>query len=177
MVRPLKAFSLFPRVKDHDVQIMNLYWKESASLLHRAGTSRLVCQMFQINELFFMLSFNVFPCTVYYWVLFSADYHKWLPSKKFFNFYLFPVSLGQVYFILVLTSTNHKRLLMGVPNSQLTTSFLAKYQLTTIFLANSQLTTKLGKLLTFTFLQRLLFRHNPNFLCFSTSITSGGKPH
>ena len=30
---------------------------------------------------------------------------------------------------------------MGVPNSQLTTNFSAKYQLTTIFLANSQLTT------------------------------------
>jgi len=45
-----------------------------------------------------------------------------------------------------------KRVLMGVPNSQLTTNFSAKNQLTTIFLANSQLTTKLGKLLTFTFL-------------------------
>ena len=31
---------------------------------------------------------------------------------------------------------------MGVPNSQLTTNFSAKYQLTTIFWANSQLTTK-----------------------------------
>ena len=30
---------------------------------------------------------------------------------------------------------------MGVPNSQLTTFYSAKYQLTTIFLANSQLTT------------------------------------
>ena len=66
---------------------------------------------------------------------------------------------------------------MGVPNSQLTTNFSAKYQLTTIFLANSQLSTKLGKLLTFTFLQRLLFRHNPNFLCFSTSVIFGGRPH
>ena len=35
-----------------------------------------------------------------------------------------------------------KRVLMGVPNSQLTTNFSAKYQLTTIFWANSQLTTK-----------------------------------
>ena len=33
---------------------------------------------------------------------------------------------------------------MGVPNSQLTTIFSAKYQLTTIFLANSQLTTNFG---------------------------------
>ena len=31
---------------------------------------------------------------------------------------------------------------MGVPSSQLTTNFSAKYQLTTIFWANSQLTTK-----------------------------------
>ena len=41
---------------------------------------------------------------------------------------------------------------MGVPNSQLTTIFSAKYQLTTIFLANSRLTTNFGQLLTFTFL-------------------------
>ena len=33
---------------------------------------------------------------------------------------------------------------MGVPNSQLTTSFSAKYQLTIIFLVNSQLTTNFG---------------------------------
>ena len=33
---------------------------------------------------------------------------------------------------------------MGVPNSQLTTIFPAKYQLTIIFLANSQLTTNFG---------------------------------
>ena len=70
-----------------------------------------------------------------------------------------------------------KRVLMAVPNSQLTTNFEAKFQLITIFLANSQSTTKLGKLLTFTFQKRLLFRHNPNFLCFSTSITSEGRPH
>ena len=36
------------------------------------------------------------------------------------------------------------RVLMEVPNSQLTTNFSAKYQLTTIFFANSQLTTNLG---------------------------------
>ena len=33
---------------------------------------------------------------------------------------------------------------MGVPKSQLTTIFSAKYQLTTIILANSQLTTNFG---------------------------------
>ena len=33
------------------------------------------------------------------------------------------------------------RVRMGIPNSQLTTIFSAKYQLTTIFLANSQLTS------------------------------------
>lgn len=38
-----------------------------------------------------------------------------------------------------------KRVLMGAPNSQLTTNFSAKsYQLTTILGANSQLTTKRG---------------------------------
>ena len=39
---------------------------------------------------------------------------------------------------------------MGVPNSQLTIIFSAKYQLTAIFLGNSQLTTNFGQLLTFT---------------------------
>ena len=53
--------------------------------------------------------------------------------------------------------------------------FSAKYQLTTIFLANSQLTTNFGQLLTFTLLQRILFRHNENFPSFSKSITFGGR--
>ena len=56
---------------------------------------------------------------------------------------------------------------MGVSNSQLTTNFSDKYQLTTNF----------GELLSFTFLQQILFCHNPNFLYFSTSITSGGRPY
>ena len=33
----------------------------------------------------------------------------------------------------------------------------------TIVLTNSQLTTNFGLLITFTFMQRILFRHNPNF--------------
>ena len=66
---------------------------------------------------------------------------------------------------------------MGVLSSQLTTNFSAKNQLTTIFLANSQSTTNVGYLSTFTFLQRILFRHNPNFLYFSTSINFGGRPY
>lgn len=39
--------------------------------------------------------------------------HRWVPlpqmpaTKKLFNFYSFPVSLGQVNFVLVLTSTIH----------------------------------------------------------------------
>ena len=52
-----------------------------------------------------------------------------------------------------------------------------KYQLTTIFLANSQLTTNFGYLLNFTFLQRILFRHNPNFPSFSKSVTFGRRPY
>ena len=56
---------------------------------------------------------------------------------------------------------------MGVPNSQLTTIFLAEYQLTNI----------LGQLLTYTSLQRILFRHNPNFPSLSKSITFGGRPY
>ena len=41
-------------------------------------------------------------------VFVSTDYLKWLPSKKLFNFHLFPVSLGQVNFVLALTLNNHK---------------------------------------------------------------------
>ena len=64
---------------------------------------------------------------------------------------------------------------MGVPSSQLTTNFSAKYHLTTICLANSQqLTTNFGYLLTFTFLQRILVCHSLNFLYFSTTITFWG---
>ena len=66
---------------------------------------------------------------------------------------------------------------MGVTSSQLSTNFSAKHQLTTIFLTNSQLTTNFGYLSTFTFLQRILFRHNPNFLYFCTSINFGGRPY
>ena len=44
------------------------------------------------------------------------------------------------------------------------------------FLSNSQLTTNFGWLLIFTFLQRILFRHNPNFPSLSKSITFGGRP-
>ena len=58
---------------------------------------------------------------------------------------------------------------MGVPNSQLTTNFSAKYELTTILGANSQLTTKRGWLLAFTFLQRILFRHNPIQIFFAAA--------
>ena len=47
------------------------------------------------------------------------------------------------------------RVLMGVPNSQITTDVSAKYKLTTIFLVNSQLTTNFDQLLTFTFLQQI----------------------
>ena len=39
---------------------------------------------------------------------------------------------------------------MGVPSSQLTNNFSAKYQLTTIFWANSKLTTNFGLVLIFT---------------------------
>ena len=54
----------------------------------------------------------------------------------------------------VLHMMAYTRLLMGVPNSQLTTNFSAKYQLTTIF----------WQFVTFSFLRWTLFRHSPNFL-------------
>ena len=70
-----------------------------------------------------------------------------------------------------------ERVLMGVPISQLTTNFSAKSQLTTIFLANSQLPNNFGYLSTFTFLQRILLRHRPNFLYFCKSINFGDRPY
>ena len=54
--------------------------------------------------------YAVFPCSVSIEFCFGQ-----LPQmaaikkkKKWFNFFLFLVPLGQVYFVLVLTSTNHK---------------------------------------------------------------------
>ena len=91
LVRCSLGFSLAPRVEDHDAQMINLYWKESASLFQSAGMSSLVWWMFEINELF--LCCLSAQCLVLNFV--SADYRKWLPSKKLFNFYLFPVSLDQ----------------------------------------------------------------------------------
>ena len=74
----VQAFSLAPRVEDHDVQIMNLYWKESASLFQSAGMSSLVRWMFKINELF--LCCLAVQCLVLIFV--SADYGKWLHRKN-----------------------------------------------------------------------------------------------
>ena len=51
-------------------------------------------------------------------------------------------------------SQRERRVLMGVPNYQLTTNFSANCQLTTIFLANCQLTTNFSYLLTFIISQR-----------------------
>ena len=47
-----------------------------------------------------------------------------------------------------------KRVLMGVPNYQLTTNFSDNCQLTTIFFANCQLATNFSYLLTFIISQR-----------------------
>ena len=52
----------------------------------------------------FMLSFRV----VFSIELSFGLFPQMAAIKKMFNFYLFPVSLGQVYFVLVLTSTNHR---------------------------------------------------------------------
>ena len=61
-----------------------------------------------------------------------------------------------MFFVMSLRLSDHKvlrdiimRVLMGVPNYQLTTNFSANCQLTTIFLAYCQLTTNFSYLLTF----------------------------
>ena len=53
-----------------------------------------------------IITYAVFPCSVYYRILFlPMDANGCL--QKQFNFYSFPISLGRVSFVLVLTSTNH----------------------------------------------------------------------
>ena len=53
---------------------------------------------------------------------------------------------------------------MGVPSSQLTANFSAKYQLTTIFGTNSQLTSNFSQLLTFTLNKvKNIFPSHPEF--------------
>ena len=72
-----------PRVEDHDVQTMNLYWKESASLFQSAEMSSLVYfrQMAAIK-------INMQPLLI--------------SISSILRLFLY-----QVYFVLVLTSTNH----------------------------------------------------------------------
>ena len=48
----------------------------------------------------------VFPCNVYYWILFRPIAANGC-HQKISSLYSFPVFFGQVYFVLVLTSTNH----------------------------------------------------------------------
>ena len=85
-------FSLASRVKDHDVQIKNLYWKESAIKTFMLDVSN--------KWIIFMLSFRA---------VFIIEFcFGWLPQMAAMKFYLFPVSLGQVDFVLGLTSANHK---------------------------------------------------------------------
>ena len=54
--------------------------------------------------------------------------------------------------------------------------FFGQISVNYYFWANSQLTTNFGWLLTFTFLQRILFRHNLTFPSFSKSIAFGAGP-
>ena len=53
-----------------------------------------------------IITYAVFPCSVYYWILFWPMNANGCLQKQF-NFFSFPISLGRVCFVLVLTSTNH----------------------------------------------------------------------
>ena len=75
---PPGAFSMALRIKDKDVQMLNLYWKESTSLFQSGVMSRLVCLIFPINDLFFCCLFM--QCLLLNFV--SSDCRKWLSSKN-----------------------------------------------------------------------------------------------
>ena len=70
------SFSLAPRVEDHDVQMMDLYWKESASLFQSAGMSSLVSWMFQITELFLSCLSVQCKCSILFWSITANGCHK-----------------------------------------------------------------------------------------------------
>ena len=101
--------SAFMRVDAHGVQAFKWWNCTGKNPLHSslAVMTRVECWMFQINRVFF---YTVFPRSVNYWILFrpiaASGCHQ--KKKKLFNFYLFPVSLGQVCPVLDLTSTNRQ---------------------------------------------------------------------
>ena len=98
--------SLAPRVEDHDVQTLKWWISTGKNPLHSslAWMTRVVRWMFQINKAFF---YAVFPRSAYYWILFRPTSASGC-HEKIVQLYFFPISLGQVYFVLVFTSTNHK---------------------------------------------------------------------
>ena len=81
-----------------------IWWLYSKNLLHSSRVqecARLVCWMFEINELFL---YAIFPCSVCYWILFWPIH----PIRNDLHLkYSFPGSLAEIYSVLVLTSTNH----------------------------------------------------------------------
>ena len=94
-----------------DDEMMTKWWWKDEFVLGRIHFTCSECGnvktcMLQINELF--LCCLPLQCLLLNFV--SIDYRKWLSPKKLFNFYLFLVSLGQVYFVLVLTLNIHKAL-------------------------------------------------------------------
>ena len=81
------------------------------------------------------------------------QFHLLAPRHLHFNENLDGV-LNEGLWIMQTCEDLLQRVLMGVPNYQLTTNFSANCQLTTIFLANCQLTTNFSYLLTFIISQR-----------------------
>ena len=91
------------------IMMMTKWWWKDEFVLGRIHFTCSECGnvktcMLQINELF--LCCLPLQCLLLNFV--SIDYRKWLSPKKLFNFYLFLVSLGQVYFVFVLTLNNHR---------------------------------------------------------------------
>ena len=93
------------------MMMMKWWWKDECVL----GRIRFTCSecgnvktcMLNVSNKWIILC-CLSLLSVYLLNFVSIDYRKWLPSKKLFKFYLFLVSLGQVYFVFVLTLNNHK---------------------------------------------------------------------
>ena len=90
---------LWFRFEDHYVYLMNLYWKEFAPLFQSA-------RLYAKKIILFMLSIRA--VISYYLILFRPIAALQVAAiKNLFHLYSSPVALGQIYFVLVLISTNH----------------------------------------------------------------------
>ena len=82
-------------------------WRALKKLELLSAVSRATLTHLSCSPNFPSTSINWYTHAKHEQILNSADCRKWLPSKKLLLL-LLQVSLDQVYYVLVLTSTNHK---------------------------------------------------------------------